>query len=148
MTNNEKKVEWALKHQSEIEKAVYYARNDRGEQLETVGHGSGISKPTEQQGIYNATELYEVIVLTDEGESRRLKWPERWLEVTKTIRSRYEGQLQGEIISLKYDNKEKSDKIIEKLKVSRPWFYAINSTILTYGEGVAQGKGLLPKLVS
>lgn len=141
---NESLIEWVLRNENAIRKAVYEKREDPGTSSSGGGRsGNRISNPTQEAGIRNATELTFVAVSVGiKGGQFRLSYPERWLRMCDKVKAKYADSVYAEIIVQFYSEGKTSKEVIENIRISRASFFVLKNEIITFAEGVAIGLGL------
>lgn len=110
----------------------------------SMGHGSGISKPTEVKAIRNMMPVYSVTVL---GED--LRRPEDWIRLVRRTKAKFNNNNLGKIYHVEYQInlswKERNimrKGLMKELKVTRHKYYALRSRIVDYAEKIAKEMGL------
>ena len=143
---NNNLVEWVLRNEQGISKAVYENRNDMGDIVARGGQKScSKGDPVANTAIKNVTELPNVVVECDNGRTFNLRNPEKWLKMVRIVKEHYENGLQGRMISKIYQEGQSLDKTMADLGVSRSTLYVMRLDVMTFAEGVAYGLGLIQK---
>lgn len=71
--------------------------------------------------------------------------PEEWLKVVRFTRDYYGASTQGNLIRLRYTEKESVDDVCKKLFVSRKQYFIMRTEVLSFAAGVARGLGLIAR---
>lgn len=119
-------IEFCFKRENKIIVAVYEKRNDPN-RPRSVGHGSGISKPTEIEAINLATPLKEVIV-----DGRIIPDPEMWIGIIKSVKAHYNLRQAGMLYALRYLNNLHRVDILEKMKIGKTRYHQLIIEIVDY----------------
>ena len=81
-TNKRKRnIDLMFRSVDKLAKAVEDVRLDR-DMPSTPAHGTNrVSRPTESMALRNVTDVLRVCIVTDEGKSITVDYPERWLRI-------------------------------------------------------------------
>ena len=137
-------IEWVLRNEQNIRRAVYERRNDTGSRI--AGGGSktcSISDPVANEAINNVSSLPNVVVEYGNGHTFNLRNPEKWLRLVKVVHEHYSDGLQSRMIQMLYEDSAGKDEIMAALGVSRATLYVMRMDVLTFAEGVAYGLGII-----
>lgn len=143
---NNNLVEWVLRNEQGIRRAVYESRNDAGDISTRAGQKScSKGDPVAARAIRNVTELPNVLVEYGNGRTFNLRTPEKWLRLVDIVKEHYENGLQGLMIAKIYQESQSLDETMADLGVSRSTLYVMRLDVMTFAEGVAYGLGLIQK---
>lgn len=146
-------VEFAIEHEEDIKYLVFEAQHDPATQKTGGGGRAFISDPTARQAMRNFDEVRCVMVpyganINGRRDIRKVKHPQRWLEVTSSLRALYGGSVQWEIVELKYVKGLEQSAILAtlrdkyQLEIGRSNYYDMVRDVIRMGIGVATGLGL------
>lgn len=121
-----KLIEFCFKNENDIRLAIYEKRNDPN-RPKSIGHGSGISKPTEIEAINRATPLEWVIV-----DNVRIYYPELWLKTIAIVKAHYNFKQHGTLYKLRYQSKFIRSKTIKKMEISKTRYHQLIIEIIDY----------------
>lgn len=140
-------IEFCFRRETKIKQAIIEKRLDPN-LPRSVGHGSGISKPTEIQAMNNLTPLAEVAV-----DGVRIWLPDLWLVVVALTKAHYNYKQGGELYALRYrETKENEEDItrkdvLEKMKISKTRYHQLIIEIIDYAMGEADKRNLKYSIV-
>lgn len=149
MVNVRKIVEFCLRHEDCIRRAIAEKRLDSGKSNTTGGGGHcKISDPTAMQAINNAASITCVEVeygpaVAGQRRIMPLKKPMEWLKVTRWVQDYYNGKPQGEILRMLYKESQLRDDICKALKISTATYYVALNDVFTYAAGLARGLNII-----
>ena len=130
-------IEFCFRRETKIKRAIIEKRLDPNIQR-SVGHGSGISKPTEIQAINNLTPLAEVSV-----DGVTIKTPDLWLLVVALTKAHYNYKQGGKLYDLRYRNEKYTRKdILDEMKISKTRYHQLIIEIIDYAIGEADKRNL------
>lgn len=141
---NNNLVEWVLRNEQGIRRAVFERRNDSGDII-TGGGQKSCSKgdPVATRAIRNVSELPNVLVEYGNGRTFNLRSPEKWLRMAQIVKEHYAKGLQGVMIKKLFQEGQTLDDTMVELGVSRSTLYVMRLDVMTFAEGVAYGLGLI-----
>ena len=119
---NVRRIEWAIRHEREIDDAVretkFSPRRARG----APGGKMHVSDPTAAQAIRQAEEVRRVEVC-----GRKLEWPERWLAVVGAVRTWCSRDaVRAEIFRRRYAGESYISTCYSLHIAERTYHYALN----------------------
>lgn len=143
-------VAFCFEHYYDIVKAVQEKRLDPA--TPKTGGGDGNSRrsdPTAMLGIRNVSEIDCVVVeygaaIGGRRDTFTLRHPERWLKVVNFTREYYGGQIQWQLIELRYQQGLTRDEILAELNIGRSLYHVLCNDVFCFATGVAMGIGLVP----
>lgn len=142
-------IKFCFTHYDDIKREIEAKRLDSCTPKSGGGNGHcRISDPTATKAIRNLLEVDCVCIeyglrVGGNRELFTLHHPEAWLRVVDVTTAHFHGKLQGEI-ALQLRKGADYREIIAKLCVGRSVYYILLNDMLSFAEGVAVGKGLIP----
>lgn len=142
----ESMVKFCLTYQDEIKAAINAKRLDPGTQKQGGAGHCHISDPTAVRAMRNCAEVQCVLVyygpfLNGRQESRTVRWPERWLRVVDCVERHYAGQVQADIIDLRFRKGLDHNDIWKNVRVGRTTYFQLYNGIFLYAEGAVEALG-------
>lgn len=142
-------VEFCLRHEECIRRAIVEKRLDSGKPPSTGGGGHcKISDPTAMQAINNMEKIACVEVeygpmVAGHRRIMPLKKPMEWLKVAKWVQDYYRGKPQGDIIRMIYKESADREDVCNALNISKATYYVALNDIFTYAAGLARGLNII-----
>ena len=130
-------IEFCFRNEAKIKRAINEKRLDPN-LPKSIGHGSGISKPTEIQAINNITPLDFVVV-----DGTTVYTPELWLLVVVLVKEHYNYRQGGLLYCLRYQTEDSKRKdILDEMKISRTRYHQLIIEIVDFAMGEADKRNL------
>ena len=146
----ESKFKFCLGHYDDVVQAIEEKRLDPNVPKQG-GNGSGkcrISDPTAMLAIRNTMEVDFVDipygpVVNGYRETFHLERPQSWLRVVESTKRTFRGQIQWDLVFLRYAEQKEIADIVEALHISPALYHTILNNVLSFAKGVATGLGLV-----
>lgn len=125
-------IEFCFANEAEIVRACWEKRLDPNIP-KSIGHGSGISKPTEMQAIKNSLPLDFVTV-----KKTAIYTPELWLRLVTITKAEYNYKQGGILYKLKYQQDFLRAKVMKEMKISKTRYHQLIIEIINFAMNKAE----------
>lgn len=119
-------IEFCFKNEAKIKKGIVEYRLDPNIPR-SIGHGSGISKPTEIQAINNVTPIKSILL-----DGATVPYPELWLRVVYLVKAHFNYKQGGTLYWLRYHEKYTRSETLLTMKISKTRYHQLIIEIIDY----------------